>query len=347
MVRSRPLILTVLIVSWLLVGCTATSLPGAPLPTPLPPITPPRPISSTPPPVTSAPETTASSLPELSGYVGGTVLIALDAARAGDWDKVKEELQEAVDLSVDVRERALFSSMLTQLTDGATDEVRSQLEELAGRVAAEAPLLTEMEDALRFARIGDWEEVKEEVTEALGLTSDSLLQTALQEILADLERGQREEAIHDLERLVSGVGDEDPALPTLQEALASAKQGTWDQVRTLLEQAVDQTGDDQHRAAIIEMLDDLTKNNTDEILSDLTVLIGSHVEMDPVLVELRIALTHAVRDEWDSVEEELAKAEELSTQPDQRALIASLREDLAQNRQDEVIAGLEEMLRRR
>lgn len=328
-------------------GCTAGPLPAPATPTPLPQVTPPRLILPTRPPATPAPTPTASPLPELSGYVGGTVLIALDAARAGDWEEVEEELNEAIELSASVQERALFSSLLTQLNDGATDTVLTQLEELAGRVTTESPLLSELEDALRFARIGDWEEVEEEVTEALDLTTDSLLQTALEEILADLQRGQQDEALHDLERLVHGVGDEDPALPTLQQALAYAKRANWEQVHSLLTQAVDQTGDEQHRAAIIEMLDDLNKNNTAEVLSDLTVLIGSHVEMDPVMVELRIALAHAVRDEWDQVDAKLAEAEELSTQPEQQTAINALRTALAEQRRDEVIAGLEELLRRR
>ncbi|RME83724.1 MAG: hypothetical protein D6775_07395 [Caldilineae bacterium] len=328
----------------LLAACNLVYMPP-PTATPLPVVTPAVSIhAARTPTAPPAPAATAEPVLTLSGYVGGTVLIALDAARSGQWKEVEEELEEAIELSLTAQERQLFTSMLATLRDGDTASVLAQLVDLAESIASEPPLLIELDDSLRFARLGDWKEVREEITEAMNLTNDEPLLRAMQEIVADIDREQYDEALQDIERLVHGVGDEDPALPTLQQALAYARHGDWEQTRVLLETAVQQTQDSQHQARIIEILDDLERADHEEVLSDLAVLVGSHEMPDPVTMELERALAHALHDEWALVADNLTKALGFSHESAQEQAIQALLQALDENRHQEVIEGLQQML---
>ncbi len=328
----------------LIAGCAGGSWPALPSTPPLPQVTPPKlvaPGHPTPSPAPS-PQPTRQTPPfQLSEWVGGPILIARDAAQMEQWEEVQEELEEALELSIDPQERALLADLLAQLQDQQYAQVRRRLEELSLWVTAESPLLSELDNALQFAYMEDWEDTREEVEEAMALTQDRYLLHALEEVLADLDRRQYDEVIQDLTRLVEGVGDEDPALPTLRDAKEAARRGEWERVQTLLRKAAEQTQDPQHQAFILEMLDDLEKGNTAEVVSDLSVLLGTHGHVDPVLAEVRAALAYALRQDWENTMRSLQDAEEHAVDPADRERLATLQSDLEAGRYDAVLQALE------
>jgi cellobiose-specific phosphotransferase system component IIA len=219
-------------------------------------------------------ETPAESMPQLTGYTVGSAMIALDAAREGDWEEVKEELNEAVDLSVDPRSKAMFSEMLDKLANDQTDAVVADLEQLIAAFTGPSPELGKIQGAIKDAQAGEWDEVQEELEEAQKLTPDARLQAGLAEALDDIAKNRTDEVVSDLEKLLGGKGIADPALPMLQQALHYASDGSWKKVTEQLNEAVKITTDARHQAAIIEMLDDLNKGKTDEVVSDLQEVLG-------------------------------------------------------------------------
>lgn len=272
-VRHIKAVLIPIVITFAVTACSNVRL--TPPPTPIPVLPTVSEISGTPTPENQPTrEASAESMPQLTGYTAGTVMIALDAAKEGDWDEVKEELNEAIDLSVDARSKAMFSEMLDQLANGQSDAVVTHLEQLVAAFTGPSPELGKIQSAIKDARAGEWDEVQEELEEAQQLTTDARLQAGLAEALDDIAKNRTDEVASDLEKLLDGKGIADPALPMLQQALHYASDGSWKKVTDQLNEAVKITTDARHQAAIIEMLDDLNKGKTDEVVADLQKVLN-------------------------------------------------------------------------
>ena len=93
-------------------------------------------------------------------------------------------------------------------------------------------------------------------------------------MIDDLGKGNQDEVLADLEKIVSGAANADPVMGKLDKGLAYAKEGNWEKVDEELNEALDLSTDAQQKAAIGEMIDDLGKGNQDEVLADLEKMLN-------------------------------------------------------------------------
>ncbi len=126
MVRHMTIsILVVLFVAGM-VACSGGGK-AEPTSTPVPTLAP----APTSPPPTSPPPTKAPEAKQpTTGEVGAFLDKALDAAKAGDWEKAKEELQEALDVSTDPQQKAAIEEIIEDIEKQKYDEVVEDLEKL-------------------------------------------------------------------------------------------------------------------------------------------------------------------------------------------------------------------------
>ena len=136
------------------------------------------------------------------GDVASHLEAALDAAHAEDWDTVEAELNEALDLSTDAQQHAAIEELLEDLDRGDYEEVISDLEGMVGGGAEMSPVESKLDATLDAAREEDWDRVEEELNEALDLSTDAQQHAAIEELLEDLDRGDYEEVITDLEGML-------------------------------------------------------------------------------------------------------------------------------------------------
>ncbi len=85
---------------------------------------------------------------------------------------------------------------------GAYDEVVEDLGKMVESGAGMDPVAQKLDAALDYAKEGDWEKVKEELNEALDLSTDAQQKAAIEEILADVDKGAYDEVVEDLEKLL-------------------------------------------------------------------------------------------------------------------------------------------------
>ena len=131
-----------------------------------------------------------------------------------------------------------------------------------------------LSSALDAARNADWSTVESELNTAADLSTDAQQQAAISELLDDLDKENYDEVISDLTAMVEGSSDASPVMEPLQTALNAAQDGDWARVESELNEAADLSTDAQQQAAINELLDDLSNQKYDEIVSDLQKLIG-------------------------------------------------------------------------
>ena len=221
--------------------------------------------------------------------------------------------------------------------------------------------------ALDAAQNKDWTAVETNLKAALEASADPQQQAVIQQMLDDLSAGNNDKVAEDLleETLGSGEAGEGAeagasdqggqsaesgeasnapeagdAMASLSAALDAANAGDWEQVQQSLEDAAASATDAQQKAAIEEMLDDLSKGNNDEVLADLEKIVSGQAAADPVMEKLDKALDYAKEENWDKVEEELGEAADLSTDAQQKAAIEELLDDLANSKYDEVVDDL-------
>ncbi|MFQ5460128.1 MAG: hypothetical protein ACE5EL_04995 [Anaerolineae bacterium] len=140
--------------------------------------------------------------------------------------------------------------------------------------APEGPAAAALASALAAAEAEDWDKARTELTEAADLASDPQQKQAVDEILADLDKGDFDEVLEDLEKMVSGGTGESLVMGYLDEALDAGKAGDWDKAAEELNEALDAATDPQQKQAIEEIIADLDKGDHDEVLEDLEKLIG-------------------------------------------------------------------------
>ncbi len=251
-----------------------------PTPTPIPTVPPakvqPTPTKAAVP--TKAPKPTEAAKPSegkpAMGDASAALSAALEAAKAKDWDKATTELNEALDLVTDPEQKATIEEILSDIEKGKYDEVVEDLEKLVSAAPGESPVMGFLEEALDAAKAKDWDKAKEELEEALDVSTDAEQKATIEEILSDIEKGKYDEVVEDLEKLVSAAPGESPVMGFLEEALDAAKAKDWDKAKEELEEALDVSTDAEQKATIEEILSDIEKGKYDEVVEDLEKLIA-------------------------------------------------------------------------
>ena len=255
---------------------------------------------------TEAPATQEqSAAPEAPIDAGAALAAALDAAQNKDWTAVETNLKAALDASADPQQQAVIQQMLDDLSAGNNDKVAEDL----------------LEETLGSGEAGEGAEAG---------ASDQGGQSA--------ESGEANESAESGE--ASNAPEAGDAMASLSAALDAANAGDWEQVQQSLEDAAASATDAQQKAAIEEMLDDLSKGNNDEVLADLEKIVSGQAAADPVMGKLDKALDYAKDGNWDKVNEELSEAADLTTDAQQKAAIEELLDDLANSKYDEVVDDL-------
>ncbi len=127
--------LTMLVLFILVAGLAACGGGKKEEPTPVPTLPPAeeatQPAPTEAPAPTATPEEAAPAEPAApASGVAGLLDAALDAAKEGDWDTVKQELNEALDQTSDAQQKAAIEEILADVDKGAYDEVIEDLEKL-------------------------------------------------------------------------------------------------------------------------------------------------------------------------------------------------------------------------
>ena len=198
---------TMLVLLVLVMGLAACGGGKKGEPTPVPTIPPAeeatQPAPTEAPAPTATPEEAAPAEPAApAAGVEGLLEKALDAAKEGDWDTVKQELNEALDQTSDAQQKAAIQEILADVDKGAYDEVIEDLGKMLESGGAMDPVASKLDAALDAAKEGDWEKVTEELNEALDLSTDAQQKAAIEEILADVDKGAYDEVVEDLEKLL-------------------------------------------------------------------------------------------------------------------------------------------------
>jgi len=114
---------------------------------------------------------------------------AQEALEAGNLDKAKHELEEALEMAADVQ-KAQIEDILKDLEAGDIEEVKEHLAVLMG--ATEVSIAPVLHETLEALEAGDLDKAKRELEEALELATGAQ-KAQLEDIFKDLEKGELEE----------------------------------------------------------------------------------------------------------------------------------------------------------
>ena len=124
--------------------------------------------------------------------------------------------------------------------------------------------------AITAAKANNMADAKKSLQAALAQTTDPAQKNALNEVLDDIDKGKTDEVAPDLEKLLAGGA---PGREQMETALAAAQKSDWATVKSEVTEAVGIVTDPALKNGLNEILDDLAKNKTDEVASDLQKLL--------------------------------------------------------------------------
>jgi len=112
----------------------------------------------------------------------------------------------------------------------ATEAPAPTATEAPAPTATEAPQATGDVDsalaaALAAAQAGNWSDVEANLSTAKDASTDAQQQAAIGEMIDDLGKGNQDEVLADLEKIVSGAANADPVMGKLDKGLEYAKEG--------------------------------------------------------------------------------------------------------------------------
>lgn len=139
---------------------------------------------------------------------------AMEAARAGDAEGAKTALQAALEAAQFDADKAFVNELLEDVEKGALDEVVEDIAAYLGM--GEAPgFIVLLEKAMDAAKAGDAEKTREELNEALELAETDAQRAMVEELLADVDKGDLDEVAEDIERYLeqqqSALGSDEVA----------------------------------------------------------------------------------------------------------------------------------------
>lgn len=239
----------------------------------------------------------------------------------------------------------------TESAESETAEA-GHMDDMMGSMSDEA--MEMMDAAIEAAAAGDWETVKSHLTHLIEMTSDGAHKTEMEHLLEEIEAGDTEHFADEMQAMREGMMGTMPkmtgtmsteAMEMVHAAMEAAKAGDWETVTSHMNQVLDVSTDAQQKAAVEHLLEEIEEGNTDHFIEELEELLSNVTQVSPAAENMQAALVAAQADDWDTAKQEIEAAIDLSTDPQEKASLEHLLEEVEEGNADHFIEQLEAVMR--
>jgi len=232
-------------------------------------------------------------------------------------------------------------------SNGASAEEAHQTDMMMGAMSAES--MEMMTAAMEAGAAGDWETVVTHMNHLIDMTEDADHQADMTHLLEEIEAGDTDHFADEMQAMMDSMMGTMPkmtgtmsaeSMEMVNAAMTSAQAGDWEMVATHMTHAMDMSTDAQQKAAIEHLLEEVEEGNTDHFIEEMEEMMSNMMQVSPAMENMQAAMTAAQAGEWDTVEQEIDAAIDISTDPREKSSLEHLIEEIAEGNAEHFIEQL-------
>lgn len=207
---------------------------------------------------------------------------AMEAGEAGDWELVATHLDHVIEMTSDEAHKVEMQHLLEEIQAGNTDHFGEEMQtmmdtmmgampKMSGTMSSEA--MEMINAALDSAKAGDWETVATHMNHVLDLSTDAQQKSAVEHLLEEIEEGNTDHFIEEMEELMSAMMQVSPAMENMMAAMNAAQAGDWDTTKQEIEAAIDISTEPQEKSSLEHLLEEIDEGNAEHFVEQLEAVM--------------------------------------------------------------------------
>ncbi|MCB0182784.1 MAG: hypothetical protein KDE31_00885, partial [Caldilineaceae bacterium] len=206
------------------------------------------------------------------------ITAAMEAGEAGDWEAVVTHMNHLIEMTDDADHRSEMVHLLEEITAGNTDHFADEMQAMMDTMMGTMPKMTGtmsdeamemMNAAMTAAQADDWELVATHMNHVLDISTDAQQKSAIEHLLEEVEEGNTDHFIAEMEEMMSSMMQVSPAMENMQAAMTAAQAGDWDIVQQEMESAIDISTDPLEKSSLEHLIEEIAEGNTDHFIEQL------------------------------------------------------------------------------